>query len=299
MGPPDSKGLVSRAREVLSFFNPATVDVETPRGRLKLSAASRLERWRGRTLLTKEPGTVAWIRRSVQPGDIFYDVGANVGVYTLLAALQVGQGGRVIAFEPHIVNCARLLHNIALNSLQNVVTVICAGLHDSDSWLPFGYSSLEPASSNSQLGHNSLGATSLISPVVTELKLGMTIDHLVATGAIPPPTYVKVDVDGNEPQIVRGMTHVLCSSQSPKEVQVEVNEGCAESILSVLGECGYEFVERHDTSAGAQLLAKGIAPEAIAHNVIFRRARSSGGLAAAGRPGLSRTSSVNFTHKKW
>ena len=86
---------------------PRLINVETPHGNLRFVATSDIEQWRATSLLHKEAGTVAWISRSVGPGDVFYDVGANIGIYSLLAALCAGPAGRVFAFEPHLLNCSR------------------------------------------------------------------------------------------------------------------------------------------------------------------------------------------------
>src|SRR5262245_46805271 len=83
-----------------------------------------LESWRARTLLEKEEGTVRWIRNSVQAGEVFYDIGANIGLYTLLAARRVGPQGMVYAFEPHVANVQSLLANVALNELSGCVKVL-------------------------------------------------------------------------------------------------------------------------------------------------------------------------------
>jgi hypothetical protein len=60
-------------------------------------------------MFIKEPGTCEWIDREVKPGDVFYDIGANIGVYSIMAARRVGETGRVFAFEPHSGNFSRLL----------------------------------------------------------------------------------------------------------------------------------------------------------------------------------------------
>lgn len=62
-----------------------------------------------------------WFRRSIRPGDVVVDVGANVGYYTLLGARLVGETGRVYAFEPDPTSFALLRRNVALNDLHNVV----------------------------------------------------------------------------------------------------------------------------------------------------------------------------------
>ncbi|HWZ58637.1 MAG TPA: FkbM family methyltransferase, partial [Gemmatimonadaceae bacterium] len=67
--------------------------------------------------------------RTVRPGDVVYDLGANVGFYTLLAARLAGPTGRVVAFEPVPRNLGYLRRHIALNQCENV-TVVAAAVSD-------------------------------------------------------------------------------------------------------------------------------------------------------------------------
>jgi FkbM family methyltransferase len=111
-----------------------------------------VETYRALTLFVKEQGTVEWIRSTVQPGDVFYDIGANIGMYTLLAASRVGDAGKVYAFEPHVRNFTSLLQNVALNNLSGRVAPICSALHDTEGFLNFNYLTWQAGSSTSQLG---------------------------------------------------------------------------------------------------------------------------------------------------
>src|SRR6266446_5011490 len=80
--------------------------------------------WRTQTLLTKEPQTIAWID-AMEHGAILWDIGANVGCYSLYAAKR---GLRVIAFEPSAANYAVLIRNIRLNQMQLPIDAYCIAL---------------------------------------------------------------------------------------------------------------------------------------------------------------------------
>ena len=64
-------------------------------GEYKFAYDNAIEYFRAQTLFTKEEGTIAWLQRELKPGDVFYDVGANVGCYTIVAAKLVGETGMV------------------------------------------------------------------------------------------------------------------------------------------------------------------------------------------------------------
>ncbi len=83
--------------------------------------------WRVNTLFTKEPDTLEWIS-TFNKEDILIDIGANVGMYTMWAAMK--QGVRVYAFEPESQNYALLCKNISINSLQNQVSAYCVAISD-------------------------------------------------------------------------------------------------------------------------------------------------------------------------
>lgn len=87
-----------------------------------------IEVWRAETILEKEPGTIRWLDR-IQPGDVFYDVGANIGVYSLYAAKR---GAKVYAFEPHALNALHLARNATMNGLD--ITVVQAVIGAYDGW---------------------------------------------------------------------------------------------------------------------------------------------------------------------
>ena len=227
--------------------------------------------YRPTTLWIKEEGTMRWIDSEVRSGDVFMDIGANIGIYTIAAAHRVGSGGTVYAFEPHKVNALSLLRNVGLSQLSERVRVFSCALSDESRVLEFFYRSLESASTASQLGHTQIpGSDAKFRPVAAEMVFATTVDRLIADGVILPPHLIKIDVDGNEIQILRGMQQLLSGAQRPRAVQVELNVGEQQAITQFMQRCGYELAERHLTFAGKQAQAAGEPLENIAHNGIFR-----------------------------
>ena len=227
--------------------------------------------YRPTTLWIKEEGTMRWIDAEVRKGDIFMDIGANIGIYAIAAGNRVGREGAVYAFEPHKVNSLSLLRNIGLSGLADRVRVFSCALSDESRVLEFFYRSLESASTASQLGHHHIpGSTEQFRPVATEMVFATTVDRLLADGAIRAPQLIKIDVDGNELQILRGMQQLLTGAQRPRAVQVELNVGEQDAITEFMKGCGYQLAERHFTYAGKQAQAAGEPLENIAHNGIFR-----------------------------
>ena len=77
-----------------------------------------------------EPYETSLVQRLLRPGDVFVDVGANIGYFSILAASIVGSQGAVFAFEPDPENCRLLRANSALNNFEQQITVVEAALSD-------------------------------------------------------------------------------------------------------------------------------------------------------------------------
>jgi FkbM family methyltransferase len=228
-----------------------------------------IEVTRAVTLLEKEAGTVRLIRTEVRPGDVFYDIGANIGLYTLVAARRVGADGVVYAFEPHGANLMNLLRNVAENGLGDRVKVVSAALNDSSGFFPFDYRSPEPGSALSRLESEG-AAGEEFAPVFSELKYATSVDALLADSVIPPADLVKIDVDGNEPLVLRGMRAHLSGGPRPRAVQVEIDPETRDEVHELMREFDYEVTERHETMAGRALIESGQDPDRVVHNVVFR-----------------------------
>jgi FkbM family methyltransferase len=236
----------------------------------RFRAETPQERWRAETMLVKEAGTIAWIRESVRPGEVFVDIGANVGMYSLMAARHVGASGTVYSFEPHAANFFSLLHNVSLNGLGGVIRPLSAALHDRAGLFDFHYRDWAAGTSMSQLGVTRDGDEVEFAPVVSELKYALPLDSLIADGSVRSPQHVKIDVDGNELLVLRGMRQLLSGANRPRTLQVEVNSRYKAELFSFLADCGYQAYRRHDTQLGQSLIDSGRDPEMVAHNALFR-----------------------------
>jgi len=258
-----------RLRFSLPGSLPVTVEVcdDGPACRFVCTGLRELKR--AATLFYKEEGTIAWLRHELRPDDVFLDVGANMGVYTIFAALRLGETGSVVAVEPHLVNATRLLENVRANGLGGRVSVLTSALADAGGFDAFNYRDWGAGTSNSQLGSSLDSSGQEFEAAATELKSVTTVDALIAAGAIPRPDLVKIDVDGLEPRILAGMQALLTSEPQPRSVQVEVEPGTRAQIEDQLGEWGYARQSSHFSKGGKRRLGRGEAASSIPHNVIF------------------------------
>ena len=89
--------------------------------KLKFATPNPLTRWRAETFASKEPETLQWIDE-MKPGDVLWDIGANVGLYSIYAAKK--HGIKVFSFEPSIFNLKLLGRNCAVNSVSSLITIL-------------------------------------------------------------------------------------------------------------------------------------------------------------------------------
>lgn len=134
------------------------------------------------------------IAAAVRPGMTCFDIGANVGFYTLLLSQLAGPEGAVVAFEPVPGNCRFLRQHVKMNSCGNVAVQELA-LADLD-----GIARFDTTADSSQGHLSALGSLSVNCA---------RMDSLIAAGAISPPNLMKVDVEGAEAAVLQGAVEVL------------------------------------------------------------------------------------------
>lgn len=196
-------------------------------------------RWRVETLFTKEPVTIDWLR-AMPRGATFLDVGANVGMYTVFAG--VVRGARVVAFEPESGNYALLNANIRENGLADRVTAYCAGLCDRAGVDRLYLGDLFAGGSAHSLGAE-VGPDLRARPAsFVQGAISLCYDDLVAAGEAPVPACVKIDVDGFEHRVLRGMARTLRSPEL-RTLIVELDAGLAEhrEIRDWLAAAGFRW----------------------------------------------------------
>jgi FkbM family methyltransferase len=150
-----------------------------------------------------ERAVIGRVTAALRPGDVFFDVGAYLGPFTLLAAHIVGPQGRVIAFEPDPVPRAVLERNVAINGASNVEVVpFAVGDHDG---------SVRFSASGDSVAH--------VVPAGGIEVRQVTLDGFCAEREITP-TVIKVDIEGGEALALRDSTVV----QGLRELFVEIHE---------------------------------------------------------------------------
>jgi FkbM family methyltransferase len=152
-----------------------------------------------------------FLRKHTAAGGIFVDVGANVGTYTMSLARHVGQGGKVIAIEPHPVTHARLAFNrVASNVKQVVLVAAAAGPTD-------GELMIETDGDNLGASHIVSGERAGKAIKVPSLRLQRILDDAGVTHV----DALKIDVEGYEDRVLSGFFKAAPSSLWPGAVVIE------------------------------------------------------------------------------
>jgi len=212
---------------------------------LRLAAPNALCEWRAETFSTKEPETLEWID-AMPASAVLWDVGANVGLYATYAAKA--RGCRVWAFEPSIFNLELLARNIHMNGLTGQVCIVPLALSDVGGSAHMRMTTTEWGGALSTFGKDVGWDGQAVREVFEYQTMGLTMDDAVTKLGIPPPDYLKMDVDGIEHFILRGGAAVLARVN---QVLIEINDDFheqADQCRTLLTAAGLTMREKRHSS---------------------------------------------------
>ena len=167
----------------------------------------------------------------IKPGQVVYDIGANVGSYTILASLLVGTSGKVLAFEPLPENLSFLRKHTELNNLRNVA------IYDAAVWKSAGTIRFTGTSDR---------VTSHVDASGDIEVQTVSIDQAIAENQFPPPAVMKIDVEGAEVEVLQGAQKTI-SEYRPAIFLATHGAEIEDECKRMLRELGYqvELIEGH------------------------------------------------------
>lgn len=221
--------------------------LDYPHADIRMVVSSERERQRRVRSCQREPWTVEWLDTQVQPGDVVYDIGANVGTFSLIAA--VARGASVIAFEPGYANFARLCENIHLNACDRQIVPVPFPLVDASGLLGFRYRTPEPGESRHKLSAWEFGREYRVDERYRQPMCALTLDTACSVFGFPLPNHIKLDVDGAELRVLAGARETLAQG-SLRTLVVEAGADTWDRVVALLDEAGFEL--RHRTDRGQQ-----------------------------------------------
>jgi len=209
---------------------------------IKLVVSSRTEEKYRVTSCSREPDTISWIE-SFENDTIFFDVGANVGAYSLVAAAQ-NKNIQTISFEPAQINFQRLLQNIRINKFDHIITPVNFAVSDRSGVTTLEYHDGDGAYPIDEVGSSGHQVHSKVSyygkdytPLLQQNVIVTSLDDFCDMTKIYP-TAIKIDVDGIEDKIIKGSAKTL-NNEKLTSVLVEINKSNDEWIISHLKALGF------------------------------------------------------------
>jgi len=218
-----------------------------------------MEQYRHDTFWTKEPETIAWIE-SFGPDDVFFDIGANIGVYSLYAGWlkeekQSHPGLEIYAFEPVEVNYQQLIRNKKDNEFSKWFRTWRCAVGGYSGCCLLQVPKTACGESGAQVVKNTGGT-----PI-------WTLDDLLERQYIQQPTHIKIDIDGQELEVLKGAQKTLQTVQS---VLVEVSERTKNRCVRLMLDAGlvpFDEINNMIPHSRFRRAAEGIDAE----NIVFTR----------------------------
>jgi FkbM family methyltransferase len=204
--------------------------------------------WRGWT--ADEPEALPLFFALARRASVIFDVGAHVGIYSLVASLA-NAAARIYAFEPLKRTRDRLLTNLARNSAANVEVWPCAlGDVAGEATLYCAHRGIPMSSSLSR----EFMSRTIATPLIPETVTVTTVDDFCRARAISSVDLIKLDIEGLEPQAVRGMSRLLDHARPDIFCEVLYNSGTDAALADLLRPLGYRiFALNPDATASARI----------------------------------------------
>ncbi len=209
-----------------------------------------------------EEKEIRFLESLLKPGDLFIDVGANIGLFSLVASAIAGESGKVYAFEPYSKNFDKLLHHVHLNRLGNVVAERLA-VSDKSGWIDI----------RANDDDNNDGMISAYVDRYTSFETVPTIDldQYIKDKIKQPIRFVKIDIEGGEYLAVKGMSTTLAKDHPV--VMVEINPDILSKTSFTPAMIEDEFFRlqysKYFLGLKGQLLTER-APGDSSHNYVFK-----------------------------
>ena len=222
---------------------------------VKFFVPNYITNWLIDEFYTKEPETLEWIDSFEKKENkiIFWDIGANIGIYSIYASLKYSNI-EVVSFEPSTSNLRILTRNISINKLEEKIKVNQFPLSNVENkYLMFNEGKFIEGVGIHTWGENYNFEGKYFNPVNNYKIYGTTINYLLNNNILAIPNYIKIDVDGIEHLILRGASKYL-KNPNIKSLSIELNENFKEqldSAFNIMKENNFNF--KHKKHAASTL----------------------------------------------
>lgn len=212
---------------------------------LYIEASSEIE-WRSRTNpVGKEPETIDWIQTFFKEDDTILEVGANIGMYSLVMASFLQNRCKIFALEPASFNVQKLRRNVGMNGFTSCIFPCAVALSDHIGFEWLYLSDTSHGSAEHGLGVEKAYGTIDFAPLAKEWVPVSTIDAFVEHAG-STPNHIKIDVDGDEDKILKGAVNTL-KNPLLRSILIELGDQQTE-MINYLQKFGFDVVKRVNKS---------------------------------------------------
>jgi len=252
----DGKAVFSN--ELLQMINPR-YETDLDGERIVFRTGNGRLLWRAKTFKSEEPLMISWIR-SMTETDVVLDIGSNVGIYSIPIAQRAR---RVFSCELDPLNVAILKENIVMNNVQGKVIILPFACGESTALAEVSFRDLAYGDALQSI-HGGDNLPTIVGSMPHKMEtLQFNLDEIFSSLKLDRPNKIKIDVDGNEERVLKGIKQLLSTSQ---EVYFEdsLTASCADfvSYLRTLG--FFEF-------ASLEILSKTQPKTGLGFNRIFKK----------------------------
>ena len=237
------------------IVNKSYMEITLKNHQIKFFVPNKLTHYRASTILNKEPETIEWIENFEKKNNekiIFWDIGANVGLYSIYAA-NFHKNISVYSFEASTSNLRCLSRNISINSFQNKINICQLPVTNKEKvFLEMKEKQFMEGGAISTFGEDfDYRGNKILSPENNYFIFGTSINSLIDDNTLQVPNYLKVDVDGIEHLILQGANKYL-KHKNLKGISIELNENFKEQFdisFKILQDNGFtQIFKKNSTS---------------------------------------------------
>ncbi len=178
---------------------------------------------------------------SLEPGEIFYDLGACEGRFSIYAALRKL---KVFSFEPNSQNHKVFEQNVELNNLKGTISIFNVGVGDSNKSGILQIGQPWPGGHQKVIKHDNVRSDLNFEFIANETIEIVSLDSFIETNILPIPNTLKIDIDGSEVPFLKG-AHKTLNNKSVKKILIELDKTDKnyDYIVSSLAVFGYSYVD--------------------------------------------------------
>ncbi len=231
------------------FKSEKIIISENPKKIIQFYTPSLLASFRAKTVLTKEPDTINWLNEHGSEDKYLFDIGANLGVYSIYYAKKFN--AKVFAFEPSFKNLEIMARNIRLNSLHANITIISNPITEKFTISNFFQGDFKAGAAEASFDNEklvekfkSIHRENESKEKISYNTLGLSIDGLLNLDLLKIPKLVKIDVDGNEVEILNGCNEFLAKSEKTS-ILIETRLNTKKSVEEKLTDHGYKKISSY------------------------------------------------------